>query len=366
MIGFDIKNSFCRIFSIVLLCFYIFPFNFLLSQSSDYPETRDELFQGEEILQISLVGNIKELMKDRREDASYHPMKIFYKEDSITTIFEDVKVKVRGNFRRLRENCKKPPLTLNFDKDSVSEASIFHGQNKLKLVVPCVDEKHAIREYLVYKMYNIITEYSFRVRLIKLIYVDTHKKETSDPQYAFLIEDEDQMAARNESIIYKINRLHPKNLYKDEFHKMAVFAYMIGNTDWSVQYRHNIKLIYKKEFNEVISVPYDFDLSGIVGSPYAKPAEALRLRSVKHRRYRGYCLENIKELDPVFDHFKSKKRELYQLYQDCTLLEEDYVKSTLKYLDKFYQTLEEEKKYKKDFLYPCDEYGTGNIVLKGM
>jgi hypothetical protein len=305
-------------------------------------------------------------MKDRGEDASYHPMTFSYKKDSVTIISEEIKVKVRGNFRRLRSNCKEPPLTLNFDKDSVSESSIFYGQNKLKLVVPCVDEKHAIREYLAYKMYNIITEYSFRVRLIKLIYVDTHKNESSDPEYAFIIEDEDQMAARNGSIIYKRDHMHPNNMFKDEFHKMAVFAYMIGNTDWSVQYRHNIKLIYKKEINAILSIPYDFDLSGIVGSPYARPAEALRLRSVKHRRYRGYCLDDINDLHPIFDHFRSKKDEIYKLYQDHFLLEEGYVKSTLEYLDKFYETLEEEKKYKKEFLYPCDKYGTGNVVISGM
>ena len=76
---------------------------------------------------------------------------------------------------------------------------------------------------------------------------------------------------------------------RDHFLKMAVFQFMIGNTDWSVPYLQNIKFITKDSTKAPLTVPYDFDHAGIVSAPYALPAEELEMSSVLERRYRGYC-----------------------------------------------------------------------------
>jgi len=39
-------------------------------------------------------------------------------------------------------------------------------------------------------------------------------------------------------------------------------------------------------------VPYDFDYSGFVDAPYALPPESIKVRSVRVRRYRGFCMHN--------------------------------------------------------------------------
>ena len=324
------------------------------------------LFESDEILELTLEGDVRSIMKDRGDDHVYHPMKLTYQDSDNTMVSLDMRVRTRGNFRRQRANCKKPPLTLNFEEQAPPETSLFAGETKLKLVVPCQHEKHVMREYLVYKLYNLVTDYSFRARPVKLVYHDTNKDDISDPEYGFLIEDEDHLAARTNSKILKRDGLLPEHMDKEAFHKMAVFGYMAGNTDWSIQYRHNIKLLYSEASKSIICVPYDFDLVGMVSASYAKPAEALNLRSVKDRRYRGYCLEDLSLLEPVFDQFRTLKPEFYRLYQEDTILDEGFIKSMVKYLDEFYKTIDDPKKCEKEFLYPCDKNGTGNVVIMGM
>jgi hypothetical protein len=339
-------------------------FHSISAQNTD--PVQSKLFEDDEVLELKLTGDIKDLMRDRGDSPSYHQETLTLINSGSDEEVHQIKVKVRGNFRRLKSNCDHPPLTLNFDKDEIPESSIFYGQNKLKLVVPCNDEMSGIKEYLVYKMYNLITPYSFKVRLVKLFCEDTEHDKEYSPQFGFIIEDEDALAHRHQAEILARDRMTPQHMLQEEFLKMSVFAYMIGNTDWSTQYRHNTKLLYKKSANCIISVPYDFDLCGIVGNSYAKPAEELRLRSVKKRRFRGHCLEDLNILLPIFHLFNQVKPEIYKLYQDVNGLSEKYNKNAIKYLDEFFQIINDPSKWKKDFSYPCDPYGTGNVVISGM
>jgi hypothetical protein len=74
----------------------------------------------------------------------------------------------------------------------------------------------------------------------------------------------------------------------------------------------------------------------------------------------------MKTFEPVFALFNKLKPEIYSLYQNCTLLDEKYIKSTLKYFDEFYETINNPKKVQTEFGYPCDKNGTGNVVIKGL
>jgi hypothetical protein len=55
------------------------------------------------------------------------------------------------------------------------------------------------------------------------------------------------MAARNKAVAVE-QKLRPEQTKQDAFLKMAVFEYLIGNTDWSVQYLQNIKLLKNRFF----------------------------------------------------------------------------------------------------------------------
>jgi len=324
------------------------------------------LFDTEEAIAITLSGSISELMKDRADDPQYHSLNLTYKNGNADPIEIPIKVKTRGHFRKLKSNCSYPPLLLNFSGETTKN-TLFENQNKLKLVTACRDDKYVIREYLVYKLYNVITPKSFRVRLVNVKFEDTGlKSKTYDSFYGILIEDEDQMAKRNEAVSVEGKLVRPEQTQKEDFLTLAAFEYMIGNTDWSVQYLQNIKLISTDSTALPYAVAYDFDHAGIVGAPYALPAAELLLSSTKERRYRGYCIKDMSQFDPVIARFNQLKDDLYKVYTNNIIDDERYVKSTLKYLDDFYETINNPKKLNYEFEYPCRPDGTGNVVIQGL
>jgi hypothetical protein len=233
-------------------------------------------------------------------------------------------------------------------------------------VTPCQGDQYVINEYFVYKLYNLITPKSFRARLVKVIYHDTVRNKSSDPYYGILLEEERQMATRNSSNSLEKIGLRPEGTQKGDFLTMAVFQYMIGNTDWSVQYQQNIKLIFADSTSLPSTVPYDFDHAGIVRAPYANPAPELQLGSTLQRRYRGYCIQDMNQFTEVFETFNQHKNDFYAIYEGNPLLKNNYQNQTIKFLDKFYETINDPEKAKKEFTYPCDEYGTGNVIIKGL
>ncbi len=356
-------------FKIIVVCLPVMVF--LLTpvsaaiQNEALPDQDQDLFGSEEVIDLRLKGDIETLLKDRGENPSYHILNLDVKdlhyEESL-----DLRVRVRGNFRRLKENCDSPPLKFNFKKHEVPEHSLFAGHPELKLVVPCKGERYVIREYLTYKLYNLFIDYSFRVRLVRITYHDTESDQVSNPQYGFLIEDKDVLASRNDAAVIERMNLRPESVDMEAFLRMSVFAYMIGNTDWSIQYLHNIELLFLNEEKFLVAVPYDFDLVGLVSSPYAKPAEALKLRSVRERVFRGYCLDDLSVLNSTFKQFKELKPEIYKTITENTLLEESYINFVTDYFDDFYDILNDAKKMSKAFSYPCNRYGTGNVVISGM
>jgi hypothetical protein len=174
------------------------------------------------------------------------------------------------------------------------------------------------------------------------------------------------MAKRNEMGSVEGKIIRPEQTDEDNFLTMALFEYMIGNTDWSVQYLQNIKLIAKDGELAPYTVPYDFDHAGIVGAPYAMPAEELLLSSTKERRYRGYCIEDIHKFDHAIEKFNAIKDEVYSLFTNDPLLTSSYKKTTLKFIDDFYKTLNDPKTLKSELQYPCRPDGTGNVVIKGL
>jgi len=335
---------------------------FLLSSA---PGQSSNLFDSDEVMELTLRGDLKTVFKDRGDDPQYHPATLHYQADQ-NAIKIPIEIKTRGHFRKIATNCNYPPILLNFAKSSTPKSSVFKDQDKVKLVTPCRGDQYVIHEYLVYKLYNLITPKSFKARLVKVIYQDTVKNKSSDPYYGILLEEEAEMAMRNLSRSLEKIGLRPEETQKGDFLKMAVFEYMIGNTDWSVQFQQNIKLITVDSTSLPTTIPYDFDHAGIVRAPYAKPAEELQMSSTLQRRYRGYCIPEMNQFTEVFETFNQLKDDFYALYEGNPLLSSSYQKQTLKFLDQFYETINDPKKALKEFSYPCDRYGTGNIVIQGL
>ena len=311
------------------------------------------LFLSDELLELTIYfDDFKALRRDVGEDNRYHPAILSVKNEYDEDQYFDLKLKTRGNFRRDRSNCNFPPLRLNFDRDQL-DSTVFEGQNKLKLVTPCIlnsdeYEQYVILEYLVYKMYNIITDKSLRVRLTKVNFIDKAEKQKSYTIHGFLIEDIDDMAGRNGFREVDLNNI-PLG-YTDYFYQtlVSVFQYMIGNTDWSVPYAHNIKLIMEKPDLRPIPVPYDFDWCGMVSPRYAIPSHKLNIETVDQRLYRGFT-RPIGDFKMVFDFLLSLENEFYKLF-DHPLLSEENRERSKRYLEEFFVIIKDDEAIHREFV----------------
>lgn len=320
-------------------------------KKTPYPESK--LFDNDDMLHFKLVGKLTELFKDREDNMAYHPVLLQYRQKDSSLVSIQLVAKTRGHFRRLKSNCKMPPLLLNFPKNEEVKNSVFEKQNKLKLVVPCQGDDYVIAEWLVYKLYNIITEKSFKAKLVQVDFEDSSMRRKTETHYCILIEDEKKVAARNNAFVWKRKMLNMRDVDVDEFKKMAVFQYMIGNTDWGVPYLQNIVLITADSTKAPFAIPYDFDHAGIVDAPYAGPPEELEISSVRERVYRGFCESDKKNFANTFELFNRLKNDIYSLYTNCTLLKPKYVKFVTRYLDDFYKTINSNKEIETEFQKPC-------------
>ncbi len=323
------------------------------------------LFASQEILELTLEADFHAMRREDRkdEDSKERPAVMRWTNAGGSAEVQEIQIQTRGNFRLARRNCDFPPLRINVKKKPV-EGTLFEGQDKLKLVGACklgqdYWEQYVLAEYLVYRMFNLFTPLSFQVRLAKVTYIDSSGEDDTFTRYAFLIEDDDIMATRNEGwkVDWEIGRqLPPTLLERDHAILVDVFQYMIGNTDWSGVEMHNMEL-FQKPPSTYSTIPYDFDVSGIIDTRYARPDASLAIRSVRDRLFRGFCPEQInrqpEDYEAVYEEFRLKKEGVYELWRNQEGLDEDRLKDTLKYLDDFYEILDDPRKIQARMLNQC-------------
>jgi hypothetical protein len=316
-------------------------------------EPINSLFQSEEPLYLTLTMDTKSVFRDREEEES-HPAEISYTDAEGNSITIPLKINVRGRFRKDSINCNFPPLRLNFSDTPVIN-TIFEGQDKIKLVTHCQSrlnqyEQNVLKEFLAYKLYNLFAEESYFVRLARLTYADVSGKTDTLNKMGFLIEPISQMVDRNGCEEFKISKIQQNQTSKHKTTVLAIFQYMIGNTDWSVWNQHNIELLKEDTSAKPIVVPFDFDWSGIVNAPYAIPAGSLP--SVKTRYYRNFCITDA-ELQLALDDFRQHRDEIYQTCKSVPFLSEKELKKTLKYIDDFFKIIENPQKVDSEFHGNC-------------
>ncbi len=265
----------------------------LISQEIEDPKEVGKttiLFEKQEILPIKLCFSNKE-MKKETNDSTYLLSKLIYKNgeqwDSL-----DVKIRARGNYRRA--HCYFPPLKVKIKKAEAKE-TIFKGNKELKLVMPCVQssstQDNILKEYMAYKIYEVISPYHFKTRMADIEYIELRGKKSKVHNIkGFLIEDIDKVAKRENSKKMK-RTVHPLEQDDMSATQNDFFQYMIGNTDYSTAYQHNQKLIFTADY-KTVPLPYDFDMSGLVDASYAVVSqvqgEVLTIESVTDRLYRGF------------------------------------------------------------------------------
>ncbi len=313
-----------------------------------------DFFNNDKILNITIESDFKNLVKRKYKD-EYQPAIIKYDLNDTITVTRNIKIKPRGNMRK--GSCFFPPLKLNFLKDEMVVKQLKEF-DKMKMVLNCkngsVYEQYLLSEYYVYKILNILTEYSFRVRLINVTYVDAGEKYKTATRFAFIIENKEQMAERLNSIPIDNKNVRDQLTDIPTLVNGYLFQYLIGNTDWSIPGRHNIQLIKSKDptISKPYVIPYDFDYAGIVNANYAVPDENLGTESVTERVYRGVCMPES-EMKNAAKHLIDSKDRIYALYQSSDLLDKNNNRRTLQYLDEFFNIIESENSLKRYIIDNC-------------
>ncbi|MEO8455947.1 MAG: hypothetical protein ABI454_12390 [Sphingomicrobium sp.] len=213
-----------------------------------------------------------------------------------------VSLALRGITRRTSEVCDFPPLRVDFTAPPAA-TSAFAGQSKLKLVTHCRNsqsfQQYVLLEYAAYRMFNLLSPRSFRVRLANIDYRDGDGRPIAS-RVGFFIEDLGDVARRNDTReTHGGERIPVADLNPADAARYALFQHMIANHDWSMRAGppgddccHNAKLIGALGPGSVTPIPYDFDFSGFVNAPYATAPSELDIADVRQRFYRGYCMHN--------------------------------------------------------------------------
>jgi hypothetical protein len=253
----------------------------------------------------------------------------------------------RGHSRRAI--CNWVPLRLTFPKEPM-KGTVFEGIDSIKLGVHCRSDVDDIiaREYVAYRIDNLLTPNSFRARMATATYVDVKsKKPMEENKLAMFIEDDDDVARRMSGRITDAEGLRFTSVDLDTITQALIFEYMISNHDISLFAQHNFRVV-EMPTGTKYAVPYDFDYSGLVNAPYAIPPAVLHIDTVRNRVYRGPC-RPATELDPILAKFTEIKPKVMDLYDTLPNLKNGYRSEAKKYLDDFYKTIENPGSVKKTF-----------------
>jgi len=319
-------------------------------------ESPDLLFHTQTPLDISIHLSIKQIKKSNG-DSSWISDKLYYINTTGQNDSIKVDLKSRGHFRL--NDCYYPPLWIKIDKEA-AKGTVFDGNKKLKLVLPCYNHKGhdalVSKEYLCYKLCEMITPYAFRTRLVNVDLTEQREKQNKNFKLkGILIEDLDKAAKRFDAKVEKLN-ITPRALQDTSALRFYMFQLLIANTDWSTTAQHNAKLIHQRSGN-YISLAYDFDMSGLVNAPYSFVALAgetvLPIENVKERLYRGYCrAPGVTEF--VRNELLAKEKMLLSI-PDLLKgeLDDREIKDVKAYLGDFFDILRDDFLFRNNILDKC-------------
>jgi len=319
----------------------------------------EKLFESADTLAVTISAPWKRLINDRKNPDPY-PGTIEFTDSLGQKQSLPLTIERRGITRQ--KLCKVPPIKLRFEKDAV-KGTMFRGQDEIKMVTHCDKgerwQQYYPQEMVIYRLYNLMTERSFRVRPLSITYSDSEKGLVEDPQFAFLIEDDSDVAKRNDLMHLKVNKIKRAQLEPQEASLMALFEFMIANVDFEQTAGpkpdnccHNTKLFGLDEVSNIYTIPYDFDSAGLVDTHYAAPNENLRIDEVTDRLFRGFCIHN-ETLEPARQKYLEQEQAIYALVDNESLLNARSKARMHKFLAEYFEILRDPKEYDKQIIQKC-------------
>jgi len=356
------KRSIHRTFHLWLLsCLLVFSLACSADEPTGVNEPASRLFESTATLSVVLRLPWNAMATDEFFYQGGYPSVLEFADAQGRPMSIELEVERRGMSRQVI--CRYPPIKLRFGKDAV-KGTLFDGQKSLKLVTHCdkskAHEQYQVLEALAYQMYNQVSSFSFRVRPLSVTYIDSDTGKADGPRFAFLIEDDGDVARRNGQKKLEIAAISPEQMDAREASRLALFQYMIGNTDWSLQPDgndqkccKNLKLIGRNpDQDPVYAIPNDFDSSGLVNAFYAKPAKNLGIADVTERVFLGYCVHNS-TLNDAREQFLDQQKGILSLVEGDERLPVETKKQTLAFLARFFEELSQPESFNKLIASKC-------------
>jgi len=327
------------------------------------------LFATNEVLDIKLIVDFDTLCRPREVDnCEYAPTDIFYKTREGEERSIPAEIRIRGGWRSRKNHCKVPPLFVRFIEGKTS-GSPFAGEKILPLTTHCKSrrsvsisggstkgsayEQYVLKEYLGYRIFNIIDDKSIRVRLLHIEYVQPGKRGKTIQRYAFFAEHFNAMAARYHAELLPGGSFDHERINLTAIDNVALFNFMIGNTDSSIVRERNVVLIGVPEADaQQFPVPFDLDMAGLVDAEYSGVSPRLNFRNPKQRMYLGFCHPQV-DFDALFKRFLENEAAIIALPNEIPGMSRSSRKKTRKYLKQFFAVLNSEKDRAEHIIDAC-------------
>lgn len=329
------------------------------------PVPESPLFTSDEVLELALAVDFDALCRPNEvKDCQYSPAILVYQAADGEQLSIPVELVVRGGWRARKSHCEVPPLFVRFD-EAATTGTPFTGQELLPLTTHCKNvkdwtrgtgpsrdyEEYVLREYLGYRLYNMVTDRSLRVRLVRITYHNPAQPGEERIRYAFFTEHFDDMAARLGAQRLTRHSFDRERVDLRSLDEVALFNYMIGNTDYSVVRERNIILVAEATGRQY-PVPYDLDMSGLVDAEYAGVSPRLDFRDPLQRYYLGFCHPQ-RDFAALFTDFLGAEQRMLELVSATPGLDRESRKTSRRYLQQFFDILGSPKKNRRDIMDAC-------------
>ncbi len=330
-------------------------------------QAASRLFSDDSILHITVTAPFPTLVRAAKTSTNPFPATLAVTEGAGPAQSLPIQLRARGFTRRTAGFCEFPPLQLDFSDKAALHGTVFKGQHKLKLVTYCRNEgdyeQRIILEYLTYRLYNVLTPMSYRVRGAEV----TYRKNDADAgvtRFGYLIEDLDEGADRNHSVrlTLKSHQITSAQFNPHAAGRAALFEFMISNLDWDYlagpagsECCHNARFLAPTDappLKGVVPIDYDFDYSGLIDAPYAQEPVGLPVSSVIERLYRGYCV-STGEMPAVIDEFRAHRAEMMALINDDSRLNQRFRDKATRFLGGFFALLDNPARVQSEIIKNC-------------
>jgi hypothetical protein len=328
------------------------------------------LFATNTVMELTIPVDFANLCRPREsEDCEFTPTILDYGDESRSKRSIPIEIKIRGGWRSLTRNCSVPLLWVRFAEEDVP-GTPFEGQTLLPLTTHCgkglsLDamlrngqrsnyEQYLLREFLGHRIYSVLTEQSLRARLVRIGYPDPERRKRAALHYAFFTEHFDAMAARTGYQRPPRGQFDADRLDAQAAARLALFQYMIGNTDWSIVRERNTVLLQNGN-RRLVPVPYDLDMSGLVAADYSGPAPGLPIDDVRDRYFLGFCQPGI-DWDALFTDFMGKRDTILALRDRLPGLDRNSKRWVKHFLWGFFDDLGSQQQREEQIVRACQPW----------